>query len=207
MVTENLIVEVDQLPVFNPEARLIKAYKALIERDKGSPGDADGRKKKLATKELAFVALYVGLASPYNRNYSKEEREAVLIRELELPLTWKIDDVVKEAMREYEKTQITPSSAMLVSVRNALYSAKSIVSLLEKRLKSTMNALYTSELIDDKDFDELMDKAMKDIDKVLDYSKRLTDQLASLDTLENKYVKEMEELSGKNKKEINKHQL
>lgn len=206
MVTRDLVILENDLPVFNPEAKLIKEFKFLIERDRGSPGDSQGRKKLMATKELAFVALHVSLTSPYNRNYPEKERTSELIRGLELGPDWHLDEHVKKAMKEYEKTQITPSSAMLTSVRRALYSSRDIIQMLQKRLEQTMNALYTAELIGD-EVDVLMEKAMKDIDKLLDYSAKLTKQLADLDTLENKYVKEVEEMIGKNKKLVNYHQL
>lgn len=195
------------IPVFNPEAKVIKEFKALIERDRGSEGDAQGRKKLQATKELAFIALFVSLKSAYNRNYEPSVRTEELKRSLKLAPSWQPDDIVKEAMKQYAKTQVTPSSAMLTSVRNAIFSSQSIIGMLEKRLKRTMDALHTEDMIDGEEFDKLMDKALKDVEKVLDISAKLGKQLSDLDTLEKKYVKELEELKGKNQKTVNKHQL
>lgn len=207
-VTTDLIVLENQIPKFNPEARLIKSYKALIERDKGSVGDADGRKKLKATKELAFVALYVSLTSPYNRNYEVgAERTNELKRQLDLPTDWKPDAILQEAMKEYEKTQVTPSSAMLISTRNAIYSSRNIVGILEKRLKKRMDDVMLAEMLDDDELDKLIDKAKSDIDSLLKYSSSLTKQLDDLNTLENRYVKEIEEAKGKNKAEVNYHEV
>lgn len=213
MITEDLIVEEDGIPKFNPEAKLIKEFKTLIERDKGSEGDSQGRKKLQATKELAFVALYVNLKSAYNRNYEPEARTLELKRSLKLPEDWVVDDIMQAAMKVYAITQVTPSSAMLTATRNGLYAARNIVTLLEKRLKRTMSLLNEIELIGivedghENEVDKLMDKAMGDIEKLMKYSKQITDQLLVLDSLEKKYVKEMEETKGKNKTEVNYHQL
>lgn len=156
-------------------------------------------------KELSFMALYVSLKSAYNRNYPPEQRAEELKRSLNLPSDWKIDDVMKDAMRVYSLTQVTPSSAILASVRSAVYQAQKIVMFLEKRLKNTMDSLLTADLIGD-EIDTLMDKALKDADKIQDVSAKLTVQLANLDTLEKKYVKEVEELKGRNQKEVNYHE-
>src|SRR6478752_9185790 len=117
-ITDDLFTLENEIPKINPVARTIKEYRDIIERDRGSTGDSQGRKKLQATKELAFVVLFVNLKSAYNRNYDEQSRTAELIRSLELPKDWKIDDKVKAAMTEYAKTQVTPSSAMLVSTRN-----------------------------------------------------------------------------------------
>lgn len=213
MITEDLITEVDGIPVFNPEAKLIKEFKTLIERDKGSEGDSQGRKKLQSTKELAFVALYVNLKSAYNRNYEPASRVAELKRGLKLPDDWVVDDAIKAAMKEYAKTQVTPSSAMLVSVRNGLYEARNIVTILEKKLKKTMELLQEADLLggfdeaEEAKLDVLMEKAVKYVELLLKYGKQITDQLATLKTLENQYVKEIEEAKGKNKQTVNKHQL
>lgn len=205
-ITPDLIILENDIPVFNPAAKLIKEFKAIIERDKGSVGDSQGRKKLQATKELAFVALYVNLKSAYNRNYEEQARVGELVRSLELPHDWRLDDVMKKAMKRYELTQITPSSAMIVSVRKALYSSRNIISFLEKRLEKTMAALMEADLIGD-EVDLLMDKAIKDVEKILDCAGKLTKQLGDLDILERKYVKEMEEMKGKAQSEINPQEL
>lgn len=212
-ITEDLFILENDVPVLNPVARLVKEYKAIIERDKGSPGDSQGRKKLLATRELAFVVLFVNLKSAYNRNYDEQSRTAELTRGLELPPDWKIDDKIKDAMKEYSKTQVTPSSAMLVSTRNALFEARNIVTFLEKRIKKTMKMLQEADLLTDIEMgtedqvDALMDKALKDIEILMKYSKQITENLATLDVLEKKYVKEIAELNGKANKEVNYHEL
>lgn len=205
-ITPDLIVLENDIPVFNPAAKLIKEFKAVIERDKGSLGDSQGRKKLQATKELAFVALYVSLKSPYNRNFDEQARVGELVRGLELPPDWRLDEVMKKAMKRYELTQVTPSSAMIVSVRKALYSSRNIISFLEKRLEKTMKALMEAELLGD-EVDALMDKAIKDVEKILECAAKLTKQLADLDILEKKYVKEMEEMKGKAQQEVNPQEL
>jgi hypothetical protein len=213
MINEDLFVLVNGVPELSIEAKLIKPYNTLIKRDKGSEGDADGRKKLLATKEIAFVVWYSNLKSVYNRNYEPSARIAELKKGLKLPDDWKIDDCIRDAMKEYAKTQVTPSSVMLTSTRNAIYEARNLIEILDTRLKALMKKVKETMLLEnvtddyEKELDALIIRAMTYIESLLKYSKQITDMLSTLDTLEKKYVKEMEESRGKNKIEVSKHQL
>lgn len=106
-----LIIEVEGQPVFNPEVRMFAPFKALLERDKGrnsltnvfEKGDADGRKKYISTKELAFIYWFADPRSPYKESYKEEDlRTEKLKRLLALPEVWKIDELVRKAIDFYE---------------------------------------------------------------------------------------------------------
>lgn len=79
--------------------------------------------------------------------------------------------------------------------------------MLEKRLKRNMEALMTEEMINGDDFDRLMKTCTDDIDRILAYGGKIGKQLDDLDILEKKYIREEEEIKGKNRKMVNKHQL
>lgn len=113
MITDELIIIENGKPVINPEAKMIKEFKLIIERDRGSEGDSQGRLKLMSAKELAFIPLYESLKSPYNKNFEPERRVEELKRGLKLPDTWKIDKAMEDAMTVYRLTQKTPSSEML----------------------------------------------------------------------------------------------
>jgi hypothetical protein len=105
-----LIVLEGDYPVFNPEVRMFAPFRKILERDKGKKsergiyeaGDADGRKKAIATKELGFVYWFCDPRSSYVESYQdlqlREEKIKVL---LDLPNNWKIDDAVKDAIAFY----------------------------------------------------------------------------------------------------------
>lgn len=105
-----LIVLEHDYPVFNPEVRMFAPFKKILERDKGKKsdraiyevGDADGRRKILATKELAFVYFYSDPRSPYVESYlDNKERETKVCKMLGMPEGWAIDAVVQDAVDFY----------------------------------------------------------------------------------------------------------
>jgi hypothetical protein len=89
---------------------MLAPFKKIIERDKGrksergvyETGDADGRRKILATKELAFIYFYADPRSPYTESYLdlRERAEKIMVR-LGMPENWKLDSVVQEAIDFY----------------------------------------------------------------------------------------------------------
>jgi hypothetical protein len=97
-------------PVFNPEVRMFAPFRKILERDRGKKsetgiyekGDADGRKKAIATKELAFIYWFCDPRSSYVESYQdlqlREEKVKIL---LDLPSNWKAVDVIKEAISFY----------------------------------------------------------------------------------------------------------
>lgn len=98
-------------PVFNPEVRMFAPFKKLLERDKGRKsergvyevGDADGRRKILATKELAFIYFYVDPRSSYTESYTDDkERAEKIANVLGMPNNWSIDSVLQEAIDFYK---------------------------------------------------------------------------------------------------------
>ena len=105
-----LITLEGEFPVFNPELRMMIPFKKIIERDKGrksengvfDKGDTDGRKKYIATKELAFIYFFADPRSSYVESYQdldiREEKIKVL---LGLPDTWKKDTLIDEAINFY----------------------------------------------------------------------------------------------------------
>lgn len=90
----------DDMPVFNPQIRMIKEFKKLLERDKGTKGDHDGRKKRTATKELAFIYFYCTFDSRFE-HFEGEEKIDKIKEAVDLPTKWKVDDDMKKAIERY----------------------------------------------------------------------------------------------------------
>ncbi len=207
MKSNFLVTVEDEYPIFNPVARNIKEFLRIITRDKGSVGDAQGRKKLMALKELAFIALFSDLTSSYRiRNEDEDERTDELKKTLELPDDWVIDDVMRDAIKVYEDANQTPSSGLLEAVRKAVNSSRKMIAIVERRLQERV-ARLEGEVLDDKERNALIDTIFADIDKVVNISDKIGDQLEKLDKLEEKYVKELEMMSGKNKSAVSTWQL
>lgn len=96
-----------------PAIAEIKEFRDLIRRDRGSPGDSQGRKKQKAARELAYIYHRHSYESPYAK-YEPEERERRIVEDL-FPedWEWKKDDVLEAAEKKYiELTKTTLSRLM-----------------------------------------------------------------------------------------------
>lgn len=107
----NLITLEDEMPVFNPEVRLVKEFHKLLKRDKGSKGDHDGRKKLKATRELSFIYFYCVYDSRFEA-YDGQEKIDMIKELVELPDDWKIDEDVQAAIDKYTFLIETPSMGL-----------------------------------------------------------------------------------------------
>lgn len=205
---QDLITLEDDYPVFNPEARLIKEFLAIIVRDRGSKGDAQGRKKSLATKELAFVHFFTSLTSQQNINIEdEEERTKAIKRELDLPDEWKIDKIVRDAIDKYADYQETPTSGILQTVRRTLNKSKKVFLFLEGKLDILLESLITNSDLTDEQIRATEDRVIASVNKIMELSAKLTTQIETVDNLEKKYVKELEEKKGRNKSAVNQYEL
>jgi hypothetical protein len=100
------------------EARTLEPYKTLARRVKGMVGDADGRKKLLNEKEIAYVYFAANYDS--NLKYAKDEEKLLILKKrLELPDNWVPDEVVKDAIKTWIKDQETISTPIYESAVKA----------------------------------------------------------------------------------------
>lgn len=103
----------------NPSLRYIDEFNKLIRRDRGSGGDFDGRKKRQATKELAFIFHMCHHSSPYQQ-YLEEERKERLGDDLFEDSDYEPDDEVVAAMKKFIELTRTPLSRLLDSAHTAV---------------------------------------------------------------------------------------
>ena len=91
--------------VVEPEAIMLKPFKALWDRDKS-------KGKTIAKQEFAFIFFVSDPRSDYQYIIDKEERERQVILALGMPEKWKADKKVYDAMEFYESFK--PVSAGLL---------------------------------------------------------------------------------------------
>ena len=119
-VTDIFVIDEEtKLLVLNKkEIRSVKQFKDILERDKGGhiPGDSDGRKKLMATKEFMYIYLYANPFSIY-RDLSDDSRAERCKNHAELPDIWKVDPLVQAGIDEF--TNLLSMSALLHSYVNA----------------------------------------------------------------------------------------
>lgn len=117
----------------NAYCRNIVEFDKIIRRDRGSPGDSQGRKKLQATKELTYIYHMCNFQSPFATYTNEEERSEKVAKSLGLT-DWKPDDLVIEAQDKYK--ELTESD---------------LIKLL-KSAHSTVNKMR--DYFDDIDFDK-----------------------------------------------------
>jgi hypothetical protein len=140
------------LEINKPEAREVPEYKALIARDKGSEGDADGKKKLKAFLELLYIYLILDPRSMYY-NFSIQERREKAVKHCGLKsgtkAEWKEDDLIRQAMIRYEMDLKLDSTAnaYLAAEKNLHNTAESIHDIqnsladLKRQTKNFINKL------------------------------------------------------------------
>jgi hypothetical protein len=115
----NLFDVVDGFVEIAKEARVLEPFKAIINADKGSEGDAQARKKLIATKELAFVYFHSKFDSPYMQ-YDGLDRILKVQAHVGLGGKWKPSKLVQDACTFFEELQRTKSMKYLDSVQHAV---------------------------------------------------------------------------------------
>jgi len=108
-----------------PEVADIPEFRALVKRDKGSPGDSQGRKKQRAARELAYIYHMSSYESPY-RVYEEDLRRDLLQKDVfhDMP-EWKEDKLVREALSKYEELSQSEMTLLLGAAISAVNKLKS----------------------------------------------------------------------------------
>lgn len=102
-----------------PQARQIKVFADIIRRDKGSPGDAQGRYKQRACQELAWIYHMCDYESPYAQ-VPENQREAKVTEDIFAGQKWAPDDLVRKGLDLYRELATTPSMRLLDSAYAAM---------------------------------------------------------------------------------------
>lgn len=105
-----------------PEAWGLLPFKAILKRDKN-------RNKETAFKEMLFIYFYCDIRSDYVYITDNVVRTTEIKKDIGLSEDWKIDDVIKEAVRYYESMSLSPISKLY---KGSLKAADDISKYLEK---------------------------------------------------------------------------
>jgi len=126
-------VETSTVALNKPWIMLIPEFKALLDRDKGSPGDYRGDKKLKARKEFTYIYFLTDFASPLTDWEEEEKRKEALHY---ADLTEKdIDDKVLIANLHYDKMQI--KGAPSLKTYRALLKSRDAMDLYYEGLDMT----------------------------------------------------------------------
>lgn len=104
------------------EAWGLLPFRAILKRDKS-------RTKELAFKEMLFIYYYTDMRSDYISISDNSVRYREIAKDIGLPDGWKIDDVIKEAIRYYDSMSLSPIARLY---RSSLKAADDVSKYLEK---------------------------------------------------------------------------
>lgn len=113
-----------------PTAWGLLPFKAILKRDKS-------RHKETAFKEMLFIYYYTDIRSDYVYQVDNDVRCREIKKDIGLPLEWKIDDVMKDAIKFYDSRSLSPIAKLY---KSSLKAADDISKYLEK----------TDELLDER---------------------------------------------------------
>ena len=100
------------------ELLLIPAFKEIIRRDQGSPGDTQARKKLFAFKEFHYLYLIADYQSFCNMHgHDDNEAHVYAVTEADLPEDYKPDLSVRSAIRKYKDEQYDISREFINQLR------------------------------------------------------------------------------------------
>jgi len=138
-------VEGGLLVLDKEEIRAISCFRTVLERDKGSEGDHDGRKKYYAFKEFYYIYWVADLFSAGNKGgYSEKEIHKQAIKESRLDDNYKPDKLVKECISYYREEQLS-SLPTLAALSNLIKGIRLSEQISQKMINNIQVIIDTGE--------------------------------------------------------------
>ena len=162
--------------IYSPLLLTLSPFKKIIDRDKT-------KSKETAIKELSFIAFFADIRSDYMYIVSDEERAAELVKDLELPKDWKVDNTIKQAIEFYTSRSTTVNSSIY---KSACKAAIDISNYLNK----------TDVLLDERDENG---KVVTDISKITSALEKVPKIMANLNSAHTELIKEQKITEGRTK--------
>lgn len=194
-------IEDDALVIDRNEVRGIPVFRTILERDRGSKGDADGRKKEFAFKEFMFIYLTCDFRSWVLKSGENEKTTHKLsIKDAGLPDDYKPDAVVKEAMELYKERQYgeLPSLGTVEAILTGLKVSQKIAKSIAGNIEATLEAadeerkrkLENKEQMLPGDDLVLAQGLVGQLKQLLDISNKIPETVSTLEQLRDKLSKE-----------------
>jgi len=178
----------------------IEEFKVVIKRIKLGKGDADGRKKLIAKKELAYIYHMSSPSSPYY-NYHEDDRSVKLNADLfkAAEIEWSPDEEIINAIVKYRELSKTPSLRAVDSMLNSLHECSEIIIEITKQLKQDLKENKHKSGINNKrgqivSGTELM---LNDLTALLKVSKEIPNHIDVLEKLQLKLEDEKKSVKSK----------
>lgn len=133
-------------PLTSREAT-ISEVRTILQRDKGSPGDSDGRKKLFAYKELGAVYWIADYRSPGRLNgYEGKDLIDDAKRNFNLPDDWEPDKTILDLVKIYEYNNNGGIAAKtLTEIASTFRLMLDTVAAVKEKLRAKLNAPNVTE--------------------------------------------------------------
>lgn len=163
---------------FEPELLTLKIFKRLFDRDKT-------KDKSRFLQELGYIYFMEDVRSDYQYITNPEERSKAIIEGEGLPKTWKVDNILQEAI-DYYKSFKTASVLLLEDIRMMVDGYRS-------KLRQITNDMSDLEIKDIKDVGNIIRQVpqlIKDLDEA---EKAITKEIMQNDKIRGSAEKSMYE--------------
>lgn len=165
-----------------------KVYDRLLRRDKGSYGDAEGRKKLHAFKEFKYIYFTCDYeAYPQQHGYSPKEAHEYAIAQTGLDKNWVPDQEILDAMEVYKEEHLSEAKQSIVDLIKILRLNRRTAGKVHEAIEEKLNAkLSPQEAADIISYQSRILEIATNIPKQI---KQLTEALAIIEELDKKDVK------------------
>jgi len=152
--TDPFIIDEEGDVVINPDILVIESIRLLVKRSRGIVGDANGRKKEMAVKELTYIYHMVHYRSPYE-GMPIRERKANAIKSAGLSkvhiydregkpadhfLLWENDSLCDKALNDYAAILYKDPIPLLVkNIKSAIYTGNDSLEYLNTRVSERLH--------------------------------------------------------------------
>lgn len=194
--------------------RGIEEFRRILERDRGSEGDADGRKKFMAFKHFMYMYMTSSPAAyPQKGGYSDKEAHVAAIKESKLETSFKPDKDLKIAIDKYKeiRRELNPASKTISIIVKSLRLSEKICEDICESMEEALDISRT-EKKKRKESGEPVNLAaevittnqlIEKLDQVRTIANKLPDTIKTLEATEARLVQEeMKEQLGRGGKKI-----
>lgn len=175
----------------------IKEFRTILKRDKGSPGDVQGRNKQQAMREFTFIYHYCDYRSQFI-NYSHKDRlkKALKNAELDENLDIKKDEELMQAIEVYKALQETPALKILTELLEGIHVGYKVVNKIRTDLEEKLDSLDVETMVEEKVggktiYVDPLVRIKNRLDSIIDVANQLPKTLKTIEDLSDKIKKEL----------------
>jgi len=133
--------------VITEECSMLIPFKKIIDRDRS-------KEKDLALKEITFIYFYTDATSTYQSIFSESDRCDEIKKDIGLPIKWKIDPIIQDAIKFYSeksKTAVhhlyTASMTAAAAVNDILSDAKALIEASKDKIEAVQKVIGALEKV------------------------------------------------------------